>query len=86
MATGKQICRMGQKGLPPGPGEVNLVSGTRGFTSEGQRWPTTLPAPTVLTMSAEDTLPGELEEEHGALGEVVSKGRGASASWEQAYV
>lgn len=92
MATGKQNCRMGQKGLPPGPGEVNLVSGTRGFTSEGQRWPTTLPAPTALTMSAEDTLPGkccfsgELEEEHGALGEVVSRGRGASASWEQAYV
>lgn len=59
MATGKQNCRMGQKGLPPGPGEVNLVSGTRGFTSEGQRWPTTLPAPTALTMSAEDTLPGK---------------------------
>lgn len=40
MATGKQICRMGQKGLLPGPGEVNLVSGTREFTSDGQRWPT----------------------------------------------
>lgn len=59
MATGKQICRMGQKGLLPGPGEVNLVSGIREFTSEGQRWPTTLPEPTALTMSAEDMLPGK---------------------------
>lgn len=49
-ATIKQICRMRQKGLLPEPGEWDL-----GIHFRGTALVNFSPAPTVLTMGAEDT-------------------------------